>query len=1737
MFRFPVLRTAAFVCLFLAIAPIDTKGQTKQPFLSASPLVFEQNEGQAPPMYQFLARRDGVETLYFADGMDIFVSKPRSTASQLRILWTGANRKSLLLGEDRQPGRSNYFHGSDPIHWLRNVPQFAVLRYHQIYPGIDLLFHGSGDELEHDFLIEAGADPAELCLHIDWPARVTSSGDLQVDLGKSVVRLRKPVAYQEFGGTREKVEASFVLAADGQVKFRVGKYDHGRPLVVDPVFGFSTYLAGTGADQMMGVTTDSAGNIYVTGSTSSTDFPLAHPEQSACDGCGAFNQNSDAYVSKLDPTGHTLLYSTYLGGSSTNLGVAIAVDGNGNIIISGRSSSPDFPTSGALPASASCLNGINCFFVASFRPDGSALNYSGRLGGVTGSFNDFKNLAVDSAGNAYLTGATGDSQFPLTPGTLGPTSPGYPGTAAFVLKLDPTGRLVYGTTIPGNAPVVPGTVYANNFPAAGISVDTNGQVTLAGQAGLGLPTTPGVLQAAIPSAPNTPDPVTGYLLQLNANATALNYATYLPGVSGVGGLAVDGSGNSYVVGYTNQSDLPVSANAYQKTRNDSQNSDSTDGYILKINAQATTVLAGTYLGGTQTLPMEGTYIAEVALDSKSNVLVGGSTASVDFPLKNPFVATLQTGATSYGLVVAELSPDLSSLVFGSFLSSNSYLGASDFAGLAIDPQDNAVVIGNTSAIDFPTTPNSFEPALPAPPSSLTTYPHGFISKLDLATPAPSVCVNPNPINLPTTLVNTAGSLSLMVTNCGNAPLQISSVTSTLPTVTATQTCGSIAPAATCAVQLTFTPTDTNVSTGTLTLTDNAAIPQQTLPMNGQGGVPSINFPVSPISTGDALVGTHIETPWLFVNTGDGAWIVSNATAVGDFAVDNQCTTPVPGIPPTLTGNPVNNICQIGVIFAPTAAGVRTGTLTITDNAPGSPHVIQLTGNGVLTYATPGISSVNATASDAQPPEINIVGTNFFPTSQVFVNGSPRTTHYYGEQLIYADAKPADIAQVGELSVTVSTPAPGGGVSNTFPWDIYAAIRNIYVLHAVYEPHSALLYASISPTSPTHANDVIVIDPTTASIVQSWSVGNGPDPLAVSDDGKLLYVGLDGDMKVAQIALPGGTVNFSTSLGNTPNSSIPMVANALVVFPGQPHSWAVAQNASQPTFPPYGQGIAVYDDAVQRPTAYLPGGTDWSSLLFIGGNTNFLYAISADLGPSTYGQFSISSAGITSVQSDFSDSGAAYNVGGLLDTDGTSLYANNGQVINPTNLAITYPFPNLNSNIPGIKVDVPASRVYFSGALPFGNFGFDYEIEAFDLASQNLVGTIAFNEGMQRSDLFRWSTNGMLVDTSLGIFVLRTSLTSGVAPPVQFGVTGLTPATALAGSGDLAVKIGGSGFAAGDTVTANNVVLAPTIVSASEIDITVPASLLTAVGGVQLAITSPANQTAYLVLTIGPSGPVASVAPGTLSFASLIVGVASPTQNVTLSNGGTAALVVSNVAVSGDFSQTNTCATVVPGGNCSIGVVFKPTATGARTGTLTITDNGGANPQTIALTGNGSDIQITTGNSGASAAVAAGQSANYTLSITPTGGFAGEVTFSCTNLPQYAACTITPPSANLSSASVSATVTITTMQQQTAMLDRTSTNIAFAGLSWFGLFALLPLWRLRHALSRAGLGAKMVVWLLVIGTTIASISLAGCGGGSTSTPASPSTPTSLNTPAGTYGVNFVATTSGVSRTIPLTLVVQ
>jgi hypothetical protein len=319
------------------------------------PLSFEANQGQTDAQVSFLARGSGYALFLTPAEAVLSLRKPTqpgtdadpaASGTVLRMQLVGASTAPRLVGQGLLSGTSNYLLGNDPSQWHTGIADYARVEARGVYPGVDLVYYGNQRQLEYDFTVAPGADPGAITLAFPGAESATldDQGNLVLQMAGGAVVEQAPVLYQEGNGIREAVSGHYVLAGDGQVGFAVGSYDRSRPLVIDPILSYSTYLGGSFDDIGYGIAVDSAGNAYVTGYTESANFPTANPRQSANGG------GRDAFVAKLNAAGSVLAYSTYLGGSNDDYGYGIAVDSAGNAYVTGYTNSTNFPTANPLQA-------------------------------------------------------------------------------------------------------------------------------------------------------------------------------------------------------------------------------------------------------------------------------------------------------------------------------------------------------------------------------------------------------------------------------------------------------------------------------------------------------------------------------------------------------------------------------------------------------------------------------------------------------------------------------------------------------------------------------------------------------------------------------------------------------------------------------------------------------------------------------------------------------------------------------------------------------------------------------------------------------------------------------------------------------------------------------------------------------------------------------------------------------------------------------------------------------------------------------------------------------------------------------------------------------------------------------------------------------------------------------------------------------------------------------------------
>jgi len=702
----PVERSFAVTSQGNAVPARTVRTQTLKPADAATkarviasygrlPLRFEANQGQTDEKVGFLSRGHG-HTL-FLTGNEAVLSLRRpenkrelqeknnhlytksgdeeendSPSTVVRMAMTGSNSHSKMTGLEELPGKVNYLIGNDPDRWRTNVPTYKKVRYREVYPGIDLIYYGKQGRLEYDFVVKPGSDHRTIKLAFNDvdSLEIDSKGDLLLHTQGGPVRLKKPIIYQEIHGVISEIDGGYVLHDTQEVCFQVAEYDTSLPLVIDPILIFSTYLGGSGSttesyDWSKSIAVDSSGCAYVTGSTYSSDFPTQNPFQSTHGG-GQY----DAFITKLEPSGATLSYSTYLGGEGSDHGYGIAVDASGCAYVTGNTLSTDFPTQNPLQ---STYGGYSDAFVTKLSPSGDSLSYSTYLGGSFYDGRDYgESIAVDASGSAYVTGYTNAPDFP----TQDPLYPNKWGTwDAFVTKLDPSGAtLAYSTYLGGSD---------SDFGKS-IAVDASGCAYVTGYTKSSDFPTKNPFQGT--HGGGTANYDDAFITKLNPSGSSLSYSTYLGGEGSDRGygIAVDSSGSAYVTGQTGSSDFP--------TKNPLQvECAEVDAFVTKLDPSGATLSYSTYLGGGG-----GDYGESIAVDLSGSAYVTGSTSAPDFPTQDPLYPNLWGTSDAF---VTKFDP------LGATLSYSTYLGGNRYErgyGIAVDASGCAYVTGYTHSSDFPT---------------------------------------------------------------------------------------------------------------------------------------------------------------------------------------------------------------------------------------------------------------------------------------------------------------------------------------------------------------------------------------------------------------------------------------------------------------------------------------------------------------------------------------------------------------------------------------------------------------------------------------------------------------------------------------------------------------------------------------------------------------------------------------------------------------------------------------------------------------------------------------------------------------------------------------------------------------------------------------------------------------------------------------------------------------------------
>jgi len=1746
----------------------------------------------------------------------------------------GSRQKAVGRGQSRRPGRaSNYSKrtssSADQVGYLREAKYgHARSKILRIAPDGDLVvtLPGGGEMRFHRPVVYQGestvdsrqptgpiGNPKFRIQDSKFERRTTDDGQQTSSNPKSQIQNPK------------FIEARYALTPDGVVTIAIAPYDRTHPLVVDPVLIYSTYLGGSDMDYANGIAVDASGNAYVTGYTASVDFPVlnavqATPGGGSCSEDGTATACFDAFVSKLNSSGTALLYSTYLGGSDEDYGAAIAVDSSGDAYVAGYTYSTNFPVEN--PLQPDNAGGVDAF-VAELSPDGSSLIYSTYWGG---SLDDVgTGIAVDSKGNAFLSGYTESTNFPVSSGAF-QTTFGGGAHNAFVVKFDPGGaQLGYSTYLGGS-----GDDYAY---AAAVDSASGAYVTGATNS-INFPTLNAFQRSytggECAAESSNPFPCFNvFVAKLNPAGSALSYATYLGGTGGDYGYAIglDSSANAYVTGYTTSQNFPTTSGAFQQTPANSYTS--YDVFVSKLNSSGSTLGYSTYLGGSGTQVAYG-----IAVDSNGSAYLTGYNYGGNFPTANPVQAQ---NAGFYDAFVSVLNPS------GSALSFSTYLGGSqdDFGrGIALGPSGNVYVAGATFSTDFPITSGSFE-------TSYMGGPYDAFVTMYAASALPAVAISPTSYNFGNQAVGTTSSPeTITLSNNGSVTLTISSIAIS-GDFSQTNTCGSsLAANSSCSINVTFTPTASGSRTGSVTITDNANPTTQTVSLSGTGATPVASLSATSLTFSAQAVGTSSSPQSVTLsNTGNAALTISSIAISGDFSQTNTCGSSLAA----------NSSCSINVTFTPTASGSRTGSITITDNANPATQTVSLSGTGAAPVASLSPTSLTfptlplGLSSAPQSVTLKNTGTGNLVISSLSVSGDFSQTNTCG----------SSVAAGASCTVSVTFKPTASGLrtgtltiaDNASPATQTASLTGTGAGAGATLSPSSLTFAAQALGTSSSPQTVILQNTGTALLTIS-NISITGDFSQTHTCGTLLIVGASctlsvtfdptasgtrtGVLTLTDNAIPSTQTVSLTGAGGGPAASLSATS---LTFASQ----AVGTSSNPQTLTLTNTGsatltlssITISGDFSQANTcgpSVAAGGACSMSVTFTptqSGTRTGTLTITDNASPATQtvSLTGTGSGGPAVSLSPASLTFAAQVVGSSSSSPQTSTLTNTGNAtLTISSISISSNFfqtdncasslaagasctinvtfqPTVSGPISGTLTITdnasPATQtVSLSGtgtgpAATLSPASLQFPAQAVGSTSSPQAVTLE-NTGTAPLSITGIAISGNFAQTntcgsslaagaSCGISVTFTATASGTSTGTVTVTDNASPSTqtvSLSGTGTAGspavnlspsylvfgtqtvgttsnpqtaslTNIGGATLSISSIQTSsyfsetNNCgsTLAPN--SSCTISVTFkPIAVGPSTG--KLTVTDNATPATQTVILTGDGFPSTSLllAPAALTFAAQTVGAASSPQTVTVSNTGNAVLSFASIMASGDSVQSNNCGSIVAvNASCTLSVAFRPSAAGARSGAVTLTDGANGSPQVVTITGSGEDFVLAAqAGSSTSASVSPGGAATFSLNILPVGGFNQSVTFSCAGAPAEAQCAVSPASISLSN-STNFTVTVATTAPSLAPLQR---RLPPPGPGQPPLWLLWALALVSSGTFAAALrnraeprtGGTRGAWVVCLALWLATLAVAACGGGSgTSAPAQ----TNPGTPQGAYALTVTGACSScntsLSHSINLSLQVQ
>jgi hypothetical protein len=672
---------AVATCLLLTSGA--THASLRNPNVRVLPLSFEPNVGQAERETKFLARTHDYNVQLLSDRIRLtpLDSDARNEKQVDLVLSSRATNRIEGVDSSELPGKVNYLTGNDSSKWMTNVRTYGQVAYPELEPGISVVCHGSVQRLEIDWVVAAGSDPHGIEFELAGNEQVSLDevGELLLGEGPRKLRVEKPEVYQLAHNQRQSIPGRFVSKGGRRFGFEVGPYDPTRDLVIDPELVYSAILGGSSDQFGWGVAVDPSGNFYMTGDAESSLLPTEIPLVNALQGwdgpcCRKPPYDFYEYLTKFAAGGASLVYSTYLGGSSQRYGTAVAADAEGNAYVV-----------------ANNRTGLSEIFIQKISPTGSASLYSTYISG--NGPNTVAAIAVDSAGDAYITGQTSSTNFPLVnafQSVCSGCSSGY--TRAYVSKLNATGSgYVYSTYLGG-------TRLASGDGGKGIAVDSQGNAYVTGETvDIDFPVV-SAFQPQCKASCGEPSYVTpdAFLTKFGPTGSVI-YSTYLGGSSNDVGtsVAVDSSGDAYVTGWTGSTDFPVKTPVFGH----SGSAGSADAFITKFSASGAALSYSTYVGGTSSDQGNG-----IAVDAAGNAFIVGSTQSSNFPVKNPLQSGLLAGQDPF---VCELDAAGTAFTYCTYFGSQG-TDLSLGEAIAVDSSDTVYISGPGSGSSFPTTSNAYQ---------------------------------------------------------------------------------------------------------------------------------------------------------------------------------------------------------------------------------------------------------------------------------------------------------------------------------------------------------------------------------------------------------------------------------------------------------------------------------------------------------------------------------------------------------------------------------------------------------------------------------------------------------------------------------------------------------------------------------------------------------------------------------------------------------------------------------------------------------------------------------------------------------------------------------------------------------------------------------------------------------------------------------------------------------------------